>query len=422
MPEHIFLSLLGAGRYVACRYRYHDAVSEPVEFIQTALAELAFHEENYTAVVVCTDGAIEANWSLLAQEFAQHKLVLPDRLKVPRGENEEQLWAIFEQLVERIPEDAQVWVDVTHAFRSLPLVIIIALQYLKVVKNVTIRGVYYGAFERLGKVQDVRKIAPEERIVPVFDLSAFITLFDWSLAAHSFLKLGHSGALTALVKQGITPVLTQTEGRDESAAALRRAVQAVDGFSESVRFLRGKEISEGSFHADIREQLEKVRSKLIPPVVPVLEKLETVFEKYNDTDSKNGLRAAEWALDHGMPQQAITLLQETVITLLVGKLPQIGTVGGEKEQRTFVAKLLNVVAQNTTEDKWEHPLKEHPDVVRAAWTCIDKRVAEAYRNLTTDRNDMNHAGFRQKPSKPARLEKRCRENCERLCALLGVEL
>lgn len=74
------------------------------------------------------------------------------------------------------------------------------LSYSKALKNVTIKGIYYGALEAKGK---------STGIVPVFDLTACNDIMDWTVAADSFIHYGNSDRIGELCKNSSDKAFTR---------------------------------------------------------------------------------------------------------------------------------------------------------------------------------------------------------------------
>ncbi|MFB9991970.1 TIGR02221 family CRISPR-associated protein [Deinococcus oregonensis] len=122
-----------------------------------------------------------------------------------------------------IPEGSTVYMDVTHGFRSLPIVTLLALAYLRSVRGVKLAGVLYGAFEA------------GQAITPVFDLTPFVSLLDWASAAERFIDTGDARKMTRLLAgqpnlEAVAAPLAQLSG----ALAFQRPVEA----SRAARALR----------------------------------------------------------------------------------------------------------------------------------------------------------------------------------------
>ena len=70
---------------------------------------------------------------------------------VKKGESEEELWEIFNKLleiVEDLEEDDEVYFDITHLFRSHSVMSFIIAEFMKAFKNVKIDGVFYAMLKK----------------------------------------------------------------------------------------------------------------------------------------------------------------------------------------------------------------------------------------------------------------------------------
>ncbi|HIC96177.1 TPA: TIGR02221 family CRISPR-associated protein [Candidatus Bipolaricaulota bacterium] len=100
-------------------------------------------------------------------------------VRIPSGKNEQEIWDIFSTIVNEIEEKDELYLDITHAFRSLPLLATVIINYLKVMKNIQVRAISYGAMEAVGDIWTVKQIDIEQRDIPVFNLLPFDQLLDF---------------------------------------------------------------------------------------------------------------------------------------------------------------------------------------------------------------------------------------------------
>ena len=56
-------------------------------------------------------------------------------------------WQIFESLVSKIEDDDELVIDITHGYRVTPVILSSALHFLRLTKHITIKHVFYAAFE-----------------------------------------------------------------------------------------------------------------------------------------------------------------------------------------------------------------------------------------------------------------------------------
>lgn len=103
----------------------------------------------------------KSNWMQLQERF-QEKFPHIDLVAVqniPERNSPEDIWTIFNRVNECLEEKDRVIFDITHSFRSVPIVALLAVSYIRVVRDIEIEGLFYGAFE-----------AKENGITPTFYL------------------------------------------------------------------------------------------------------------------------------------------------------------------------------------------------------------------------------------------------------------
>ena len=87
----------------------------------------------------------------------------------------------------------RVDLDVTHGFRHLPMLAILAALHLRSVRRAEIGGIWYGAYD------------PDTREAPVHDLSGLLHIADWLQALHTYDKDGDYGVFASLIDNRACP-------------------------------------------------------------------------------------------------------------------------------------------------------------------------------------------------------------------------
>ncbi|MFC2451487.1 MAG: TIGR02221 family CRISPR-associated protein [Tannerella forsythia] len=107
----------------------------------------------------------------------------------------EKNFSIFVEAMDYLRDGDEIFLDITHSFRSLPLFATTALSFIKDVANkkIHLSGIYYGMLEA-GREFD-------NNIVPVVDLSYISELQNWIKGAHSFYHFGNGRLLAELLKE-----------------------------------------------------------------------------------------------------------------------------------------------------------------------------------------------------------------------------
>lgn len=266
MARKVFLSFLGTNRYIKTKYYLNEEckkTSQLTHFVQeTTIGKTCLNwSSNDKVFIFLTEDAKTKNWESPAQKnnpkgqytgLAEilEALNLNPKVQVidiPDGFSEEEIWNIFVIIFRKLKDDDELYIDITHAFRFFPLLMIVIFNYAKVVLNITVKHIYYGAFEKLGPAYMVENdISEEERYAPILDLASFSELQEWSNAANSFVKFGSSELITELTKKEISPILKYSQGKDEKANQMRKFTISLFDFTQSLKTNRGLEILEGN--------------------------------------------------------------------------------------------------------------------------------------------------------------------------------
>ena len=412
----VLAAFLGTSPYKACRYRLGAETSGVVTYVQTALAELV--DGVGRCLVFCTEEARAKNWEGLKAEFASRGLPPPEKVDIPNGDSVGKLWEIFTRICDRIEEGDGIVFDVTHSLRSLPVVATVLLGYLATVKKTRLVGCYYGAFEALGTPWDIeaRIPAPEDRVAPVFDLTSFFALDDWTAAIADFREDGSARRLKALVNRSLGPVLRD----DASLRPLNAAIGLVAQFGDNVRLgnlagLLGLPLRENALPA-LRSPAGTADG-LLPALRPVLGQLHADLAGFGADEVRNGLFVAEWAARHDLIPQAYTMLQETLLTHGVRSgwfdaaacRPRPGRREAKEEvlRRAYVGDLLVACNQDRNRQPpydwgtWPHG---DPERARALARRVPEGLPELFMRTKARRNALNHGGTN--PGEPVKVGER----------------
>ena len=379
-----FLAFLGTGNYQPCRYRSGGRTSPEVVYVQTAV-NLFAEPRCEEAVVFCTTGAKAKHWDALVAEFKMNGLPAPRIVDIPDGSSEEQLWEIFRIIRDTVGDGDEIVFDVTHSLRSLPVIMTVVLRYLTVVKGVSLGACLYGAF-------DARNT--EENIAPVFDLTPFFALDDWTRAILAFEDYGDPASLKNLATRRLGPLCRS----QEPARRLNASVKTLARFAENVRLAN---LGVAGTEAGIRNMALRTVARTfsqaedgagVPELAPVLERVSADFAAFGDRDLRNGFRAARWAARHGLVPQACTLLQETAVSVLLETGRGIASCAGSGiAAREFVSGVLSRASLPDFDwDEWA-PAATRDDA-RSLKDGLPPELPALYARLVRVRNAINHAG------------------------------
>lgn len=411
--RNVYLSVLGTSSYVPCNYGADKEVKvENVRFVQEAT--LSLNCQDWTTAdrifILTTDAAYNKNWLDNGQQNPGQGLktrierlnlrAKVESVRIPSGQTLEEIWEIFNKIYDLLNDGDHVIFDITHAFRSIPMLAIVVLNYAKSLKNLNLMGIYYGAFEVLGGSPSYveKNINLQDRNVPIFDLTAFNSLLEWSSAIRQFVKSGDAGQINDLAESELKPILRDQLHKREAANQLKIMSRQLVKFSSIMATCRGPEIS------GIIGTLKKIFNDskeidLIPPMIPLMEKIHREINRFSDNDTRNGIQAARWCLDHNMVQQGFTILQETFIACLV---KMAGADIFDEKIRNKVNPAVRIASQKFDSAECNESAAQHHELSMQFIELFrkNKPLLSLMNRLIDYRNDINHAGYNRE-AKPA---------------------
>lgn len=132
----------------------------------------------------------------------EEKLGYPVRCQlIPFARDEAEQVAILSELSARVDQDERIVLDVTHAFRHLPMLALVAARYLQHVRRVDVQDIYYGALT----------MEDQHGNTPVLRLGGMLRMLNWVDALSSYEKDGDYGVFAKLLED---------DGLERSRAAL----------------------------------------------------------------------------------------------------------------------------------------------------------------------------------------------------------
>lgn len=423
MARKVFLSFLGSNNYGECKYTNGNYTSANVRYIQEATLQWLnvskWNNDDIAYIMLTTGekGSLLKNWednghkdrtnnktiqqTGLKSDLLKHKFPINiEGIEIPNGNNEDEIWNIFTRIFNLLEEKDQLYIDITHGFRYLPMLSIVLSNYSKFLKNTEVKSITYGNFEG-------RNIELNE--APIIELISFSKLQDWTLAASNFLNLGRPELLSQLTQKSVTPLLKESKGKDLAAQALKTISKELNIFFENVSLCRGKSIGKGKEVSAIECAFENVDATIIPAFNPLFEKIKTEIKSLNNKDEiKNGLAADEWCLNNHLIQQGITILNENILTIGVSLIESLDI--NNISHRTLMSSCMNIIEFNIPKEKWNSVACENDqlteEIVSNEQILI---IAKSYVELSAVRNDINHAGWRQNPLSSKNFGKKLKE-------------
>ena len=412
MPHRkVFISILGTSNYGSCQYTQGDFISSDTCFIQEATLEFLNVKETWTAqdiaYIFLTPTARTSNWQEktlnwkkeekgyrgLEPILEEMKLPCPiETVDITEDGDEQGLWSVFQTIYDKLQEGDELYIDITHSFRYLPMLLLVLCNYAKFLKQTKVVHISYGNYE------------PNETVNPLVDLMPLVEVQNWTLAASDFLRNGRTSSFAELVSERIQPILKATRGQDEDARALRQFINRLEPLSQSLTTVRGKAIIDGGIFRDLNDSAQNLGNTLIPAMAPLIDKIKDSFSGFAPTANiKNGFEAARWCYDKQLYQQSITILQETLKGYTAA---QAGYPCDEKLYQDLAGTAYNIAFNKRPESEWKLGEKNNDQddfnrrkviVKRMLSLPLVQELSGLYDEIAQLRNDFNHAGIRPNP-------------------------
>ncbi|MDW8464757.1 MAG: TIGR02221 family CRISPR-associated protein [Chloroherpetonaceae bacterium] len=329
----IGLSFLGMGNYQEVTYKFGEKACR-TRFMPFATKQF-FQLDRF--FVAQTREAGETHGKAL-REICEY-----EQIEIPSGKTSDELWKMFSIIAEKIPENSTLVIDITHGFRSQPMIVLAIAIYLQAAKDVKIEKIIYGAFD-----------ARENDIAPVFDLTPFLDIMSWASATDQFLKFGDASSLKNQLRN--TQRATYSPESPFRAFRLSAVGDKLEKLTNALALVRPEETLK---HAKaFAEEIKKAQSDFqniiaAKPFAILLEKVEQRFMPYLRTQSlfsDDGFAAQAQMIDFYLQteqyQQAIILGRESVVSKIC-KIHQLNPLN--RQERMKAEDLLR---------QWSEPLSK----------------------------------------------------------------
>lgn len=112
------------------------------------------------------------------------------------GINDEQIehnFSIIADALNELPKNSTIYLDITHSFRSLPLMSISAIDYLNTVndKKLSVDSIFYGMLD----------VSRELGYTPIVKLNYLLKLQKWAKGGYAFLEYGDTDLICSLLSE-----------------------------------------------------------------------------------------------------------------------------------------------------------------------------------------------------------------------------
>lgn len=292
----ILIASLGAGNYKNANYCCDGEIFENAQLPSELLVKIIKPDKIYFV------GTNESAWGIADEQIGQMKY---HRLVVPYGVQEDDWWQMLKILTGiKIQANDEIFLDITHGFRSMPLFSMLALIYFEKIHDAKTSGVFYGMWENKQKLKIGEK---EIEVTPIVDLSPILKIKDW-IEGYSLFK-----------NFGDTSIISQLLGKEKAAEELSKQLNNISNVI-GINYIRGI--------CKISEEFNRTKSSCIslidetfPPASLISNELFDVMGWFSGTEEepyyKTHYRISQWYREHRRYTQCMILLAEIMLTFIV---------------------------------------------------------------------------------------------------------
>jgi len=241
---------------------------------------------------------------------------------IPSGKDQKEQEDIFKEVLEEVEkynEEWEIYVDITHAFRSIPVVFFISLFYLKNFYDIKTSKIFYGVFQE-----------DKNNRSPVIELTFLLDIIDWFNSVNMFVKRYEANELAHKLKLMVeNKKFLKFKLNPEQRDNLNILSEDLRKFSGE--YLNVRAVQFGRLLVDLKDKLSKSKpiiNENLSILSPLVDKVQTEIENLQtpkpDTLNMDTLRyrikLIRNYLRRNLALQAILLLREVFIDYLILKV------------------------------------------------------------------------------------------------------
>lgn len=298
----ILITSLGKDNYKKTCYKFNNLYKDNSYLSSEILLDLIKPDRLYVI------GTEESAWQKAEHCFSQFKI---NKLQAPSLKKEKDWWLLLQMMTGiNMKENDEVYLDVTHGFRSMPIFSLLAIIYFENVFGASTKGIYYGMWEGKHK-ENVNGSFID--VTPIIDLSPFIKLKDWIEGLSLFENFGDANLLAELFDNDFDNI-------KDFSKNLRLISNAF-----GLNYVRDITIASENFRKLKHPVSFKLQEKEHPANL-IIDKLFNSLTRFSESSSKtksvSELHRAiiQWYFTRRRYTQCIILINELVLTWLLENL------------------------------------------------------------------------------------------------------
>lgn len=363
--KKVVITILGRNDYQLAKYQIESFKPKESKLVGGVLKEIIQPDEIY---VIGTD---KSSWQISDEYIKDYKKVI-----IPYGMNTQEFWSMFDTIAKLPVEKSEIYFDVTHGFRSIPIFISTLLNFFTKVKKAEVKGVYYGIWDATSQNNG---ITPVVNILPLLEMNEIIDAFT------IFKEYSDGRRVANFLSKQFQAIPNDQKRYFKKIQELNREL---DFYSKTVGF------SALEFYHQTLDEIKQLIQEIegneqirqyFKTVGYIIEDFKKELQIYDGLTTiwQRDLKTAKAFFEKNRYAQALTILRETVLTYILEILE------------------MDIMDENLREDKLGTILFEEQERLKSGQETIyfEKEFIDIYQKIRDLRNKSNHAFIKKEVSK-----------------------
>jgi CRISPR-associated DxTHG motif protein len=393
--RNVYLSFLGLGSfkgdikqhvYDKTVYELNGKKSRKTEFVQVAEIQILGAGCFDKIIIVATQKSHDTHFENLESQLIQTGSKHISHLIISEEMTPEAQWKWFEQILDIIEYGDNLTIDLTHGYRSIPIIFSTAINFLQKARNITLNAVYYGAFEK------------EKKLAPIINMKDFYIINEWAEAVSRLVEDADARKVAEISRKAPEFQVRglADEGLIKSFETLTNTVRNVDVNNVADRVnavikLIEKRIQDAS-------ATEKILLKMVVNKFVSLTTKVPISGRYDKIYFNIQLEIISMLLDHKLFMQAYTVMREFIgsIGMIEIEKAKINSSDGRKLRRRFAEVFVRMLQKEESGWRFEDQAKKDKEKLMPYYENlkslgIESVLREFTKDLVNHRNGFDHA-------------------------------
>lgn len=381
MGRKVFLSFLGIGPqdgYKKVVYSINGQELSETKFVQAA--EIEYHGRNFfdKIIIAYTKTSKDKYFKQLSAALNENA----EEVEISENLDPVSQWEGFEKIIGKFLPNDELYLDLTHGFRSVPIMFSIAVNFLQQIKNIELKTAYYGAHDQGNNI---------------IDFKDFFSLNLWADAVSRLVENADAKKLAA-VASGNNSFQIADLNDDKMIELFNKLTDSIRNVdvnnisgiaSEAIKMVKEKQKK--------ASETEKLLLDMVIEKFSLLSTEEPLSGQYDEEYFRVQIEIIKVLIEHKLFMQAFTAMRECVgsIGLIGFENVKFSNSDGRKK-RNYADVFVNMLQFD--EEKWSFNEQQqiflnklNPFYDKLKKNRAERELRSFVKEMITLRNSFDHA-------------------------------